>query len=194
MSLGIAPTPLVLRPHCEPFNFVDKWSHPLWKRQGVYLWSIEHQGVYLASYVGQTSGSSSNFDRRIWQEFNWWKSGRDYPVDIEEYKAGRRRELAVRPDGHLERELAELKPILRLWLMPLESKAECDQAERWLVAELCKDAVARQFLANRNPERYQPDPRWPVQIQAGPTFRIIGLTIPNAAHPYVASKGTGNQP
>jgi hypothetical protein len=53
--------PLILRPHPEPFNFIDKWSHPLWKRCGVYLWSIEHRGAYLVSYAGQRilAGQSS---------------------------------------------------------------------------------------------------------------------------------------
>ena len=69
-------------------------------------------------------------------------------------------------------------PLYRLWLMPLEAQDQCDQAERWLVAELCKDPVTRQFLANRNPERYRPDPNWPVEIDAPPTFRVIGLTAP----------------
>jgi hypothetical protein len=33
--------------------------------------------------------------------------------------------------------------------MPLETQEQCDQAERWLVAELCKHPMTRQFLANR---------------------------------------------
>jgi hypothetical protein len=64
--------------------------------------------------------------------------------------------------------------------MPLQTRAECTQAERWLVAELCKHPLTRQFLANRKPEskRYRPDPTWPVRIEAPPSFRVVGLTAP----------------
>ena len=171
--------PLILRPHPEPFNFIDKWSHPLWKQRGVYLWSIAHSGAYLASYAGQCVNGGSNFDVRIWQEFKWWKSGQDWPVDIEKWKRGVRVELSKPPPmGHTEREIAELTPLIRLWLMPLNTKEECDQSERWLVAELCKHPLTRQFLANRNPDRYRPDRNWPVEIEAPQSFRVIGLTSP----------------
>jgi hypothetical protein len=174
--------PLILRPHPEPFNFIDKWSHPLWKRCGVYLWSIEHRGAYLASYPGQCFGTTRNFDCRIWEEFKWWKSGQDWPVDIEQYKRGVRIELPKPPPpGHTEREVGELMPLIRLWLMPLQTKDECDQAENWLVAELCKHPLTRQFLANRKPERYRPDSSWPVRIEASQSFRVLGLTVPATA-------------
>ena len=58
--------PLILRPHAAPFNFIDKWSHPLWKKCGVYLWSIEYRGAYLANYAGPSFKGGSNFDVRIW--------------------------------------------------------------------------------------------------------------------------------
>ncbi len=167
---------LVLRPQPQPFNFIDKWSDPLWKRCGVYLWTIEYRGAYLASYAGQCFKGGSNFDIRIWQELKWWKSGQDWPVDIEQYKQGRRVELAMRPEGHTTREFAELMPLFRIWLMALDTKSECDQAERWLVAQLCKHPLTRQFLANRTPERYQPDPNWCVQFDAPASFRVFGLT------------------
>ena len=171
--------PLVLLPNAEPFNFTSKWRDPLWKRRGVYLWSIEHGDGYLASYVGQCFKGSSNFDMRIWQEFKWWKSGQDWPVNIDQWKQGVRIELPKPPpEGHTAREVAELSPLLRLWLMPLATQKECDQAERWLVAELCKHPVTRQFLANRNPERYRPDPTWTVRIDAPQSFCIYGLTVP----------------
>src|SRR5207237_270089 len=133
---------------------------PVWKRCGVYLWSIPYRGAFLASYPGQCRGAGRNFDRRIWEEYKWWKKGCDHALDIEQYKMGRRCEIGSYPAGHLERELSELTPILRLWLMPLDVEEEFDQAERWLVAELCKTALTRQFLANRNPESYKPDPSW----------------------------------
>jgi hypothetical protein len=62
--------------------------------------------------------------------------------------------------------------------MPLATQEECDQAERWLVAELCKHRVTTQFLANRNAQRYRPDQTWPVLLDAPPSFRIYGSTIP----------------
>jgi hypothetical protein len=124
--------PLILRPHPEPFKFTDNWGHPHWKRRGVYLWSVEHRGAYLASYAGQCFKGRSNFDVRLWQEFNWWVSGQDWPVDIAQWKLGVRVELPQRPPGHTEREVAELKALIRLWLMPLKTQAECNQAERWL--------------------------------------------------------------
>jgi hypothetical protein len=179
---------LVLRPNAEPFNFTNKWRDPLWKQRGVYLWSIEHGDAYLASYAGQCFKGSSNFGIRISQEFMWWKSGQDWPVDIEQWKRGVRVELPKPPpSGHTAHEVAELSPLIRLWLMPLATQDECNQAERWLVAALCKHPVTRQFLANRNPERYGPDPTWPVRIDAPPSFRVFGLTAPVTTR--VASAG-----
>jgi hypothetical protein len=177
MTWDPAIAPIVLRPHVEPLNFIDKWSHPVWKRCGVYLWSIDYRGAFLVSYVGKTFGSSTNFEKRIWREYKRWRQGNEDPVDIEAYIAGRRHELSSPSGGHLQRELSELLPILRLWLMPLDNSAECHQAERWIVAQLCQDAVSRQFLVNRKPHTYRPDPRWPVRIEATPAFRIVGLTI-----------------
>ncbi len=148
----------------------------------MYLWSIEHRGAYLASYPGQCVKGASNFDKRIWQEFKWWESGKDCPVDIEKWKRGERIELPKPPPpGHTEREVAELKPLIRLWLMPLQTQDECNQAEKWLVADLCKHPLTRQFLANRNPEGYRPDSTWPVRIEAPASFRLIGLTVPATA-------------
>ena len=170
--------PLVLQPDPQPYNFIDKWCEPIWKQRGVYLWSMEHQDAYLVSYVGQTFKGKSNFETRIWQEFKWWKSGQDWPVDIEKWKCGVRIELPKpQPAEHTEREIEELMPLIRLGFIPLETQAECNQAERWLVAELCKHALTRQFLANRNPKRYAPDPDWPVQVEPSPSFQIIGLTV-----------------
>src|SRR3954453_8073849 len=107
--IGGPVTKLILRPPPEPFDFIDKWSHPLWKRCGVYLWSIEHRGAYLVSYAGQCVKGASNFDKRIWQEFKWWESGQDWPVDIEQWTRGVRLVLPkpVPPD-HTQREIAEL--------------------------------------------------------------------------------------
>jgi hypothetical protein len=103
-------------------------------------------------------------------------------VDIEQWKLGVRVELPKPPPpGHTQREIAELSPLIRLWLMPLHSQDECDQAERWLVAELCKHPLTRQFLANRDPEEYRPDPNWPVRIDAPPSFCVFGLTVPAAS-------------
>ena len=171
--------PLILRPNPDPFNFIDKWRDPIWKRPGVYLWSIEHGNAHLVSYAGQTFRGSSNFETRIWQEFTWWKSGKDWPVDIEQWKRGVRVELPrPAPAGHATREIEVLSPLIRLWLMPLDTQPQCDQAERWLVAELCKHSITRQFLANRNPQRYRPDPCWPVRVEAPPSFRVFGLTVP----------------
>jgi len=173
--------PLVLRPNPEPYNFIDKWRDPLWKRCGVYLWSIEHRDGYLASYAGQCFGGSTNFEIRIGQEFKWWKSGKDRPVDIDQWKRGVRVELPMPPPpGHTAREIVELKPLIRLWLIPLATQVECNQAERWLVAELCKHPMTRQFLSNQKPEsgRYRPDLTWPVRIDAPSSFQIFGLTAP----------------
>lgn len=169
--------PIVLRPHDEPFNFLDRWTHPVWQLCGVYLWSIPYCGAHLVGYVGQVFGRSRCFETRIWEELKRWEQGKDHAVDIDEFMKGRRRELSERPDGHLRRELAELKRVLRLWLMPLSTNAQCNQAERWLVAQLCKDPVTRQFLGNRNPGRYCPNPQWEVQIQAPASFQIVGLTV-----------------
>lgn len=177
MSQTRSSAAIVLRPHDQPFDFQHKWSHPLWKRCGVYLWTIDYRGAYLASYAGMTFGGTQNFDGRIWQEYKHWKAGKDYPVDIEAYLSGRRVELASPPQGHLERELAAITPALRWWLMPLDSAEDCAQAEKWLVHRLCGDEVSRQFLANRNPGSYVPDPAREVVIEAPPSFRVVGLTV-----------------
>jgi hypothetical protein len=171
--------PIILRPQPEPFNFTDKWNDPLWRKCGVYLWSVHYPTCFLTSYVGRTFGKSTNFSKRIWQEHNRWRKGKDYAVDIEKYKVGLRCELSVRPEGHLATELAELLPVQRLWLFELPTKAECIQVERWVVNQLCKTPLTRQFLANRQPDgkRYQPDPGWPVRIDDSPAFRIAGLTL-----------------
>ena len=171
--------PIVLRPN-GPFNFVDKWSDPIWRRCGIYLWTIEYRNAYLASYVGKVFGSSRDFDCRIWEEFKRWKRGGDRPVDVAAWKGGRRRELLSTSDEHLQQELVELAPLVRLWLMPLHSDATCVQAERWVVAELCKDPVSRQFLSNCNPESYRPDPGQHVRLEAPPEFRVISLTVSNS--------------
>ena len=108
-----------------------------------------------------------------------WESGQDWPVDVEQWKRGVRVEIPKRPPaGHIQRELAELMPLIHLWLLPLSTQDECNQAERWLVAELCKHPLTRQFLANRRPERYRPAPAWPVQVDGPPSFAVIGLTVP----------------
>ncbi|GEM_PF-5577969 len=169
--------PIVLMPHAQPFNFIDKWAHPIWRKIGVYLWSIEHRDGYLASYVGQTS-SRGGFDQRIWQEYKHWESGGDRPVDCGLYVRGLRRELAVRPADYPMGEIIALKGCIRLWLMPLFSAEECVQAERWLVSQLCRGDVTRQFLANVAPDSYGPDTSWPVRIDAPPEFRVFGLTLP----------------
>jgi len=64
--------------------------------------------------------------------------------------------------------------------MPLDSAEDCTQAEKWLVNQLCKDPVARQFLANRNPESYVPSTGVEVRIEPSAEFRIIGLTVTSA--------------
>lgn len=169
--------PIVLIPHRQPFNFVDRWEQPIWKKIGVYLWSIEHRGGYLVSYVGQTS-SRGGFDQRIWQEYKHWESGRDRPVDPDLYLSGVRRELSSPPGGYPLSELLALRPHLRLWLMPLFGADECVQAERWLVAQLCGHPTTRQFLANVAPDSYCPNPAWEVRLEAPPEFRVFGLTLP----------------
>lgn len=171
-------TPIILRPE-GPFDFISKWKEPAWKAQGVYLWTIPFRGAYLASYAGQTCGKSTNFDTRIWREYDkHWRGGDDRPVDIEAYKLGKRNELESRPEGHLLRELEQLTPLIRLWLMPLTGEAECDQAERWLVAQFCKHGMTRQFLANCNPDRYRPDTSWAVSFDAPETCKVFGLNWP----------------
>jgi hypothetical protein len=167
-------------PHPKPFNFIDRWEEPIWKKIGVYLWSIEHRGDYLVSYVGQTS-ARGGFDARIWQEYKFWESGRDRPVDTQLYLDGRRRELPHRPADYPLGEIIALKPHLRLWLMPLFHEDECVQAERWLVSQLCRPAATRQFLANVDPDGYCADPNWSVRIEAPPEFRVFGLTVPPPA-------------
>lgn len=169
--------PIVLLPHPQPFNFLDRWEQPIWKQIGVYLWSIEHGGGYLVSYVGQTA-SRGGFGARIWQEYRHWESGRDRPVVPDLYLAGVRRELASPPPGYPQSEILALRPHLRLWLMPLRIPDECVQAERWLVARLCRHPTTRQFLANVRPEAYAPNSAWEVRIEAPPGFRVFGLTLP----------------
>lgn len=117
---------LILRPHPEPFDFTAKWSQPIWNQGGIYLWSIRHQNGYLVSYVGQTTF----FSRRIWdQEYKRWKKGLDVHVDIDQWKAGRRIELHNSPAGHIQREIKELTPLIRLWLIPLNVVEEYTPAE-----------------------------------------------------------------
>lgn len=178
-GVSISMDPLVLRPCPEPFTFTEKWVDSYWNQRGVYIWTIEHRGSYLASYAGQCFRGGSNFDSRIWQEYRWWKSGEDWPVDVDQYKQGVRVELPKpQSSEHTEREVSELAPLFRLWLIPLLTQDECNQAERWVVAQLCNHPITRQFLANRNPEGYRPLPDWPVQIDASPAFRVLGLNVP----------------
>lgn len=37
--------------------------------------------------------------------------------------------------------------------------------------------MTRQFLSNKNPHSYGPDPMWDVQIDAPPQFQVFGLTV-----------------
>lgn len=168
-------------PHPHPFNFIDKWSEPVWKKCGVYLWSIPFRGVYLASYVGKTWGSSTNFDARIWAEYKRWKSGLDYPIDVSAYLKGTRVELACHTPGSVERELAELEPHLRLWLIPILDEQSTALLEKWMVWKLVQDPVAGPFLANKNTAAYRPDFTIPVEFDASPQFQIVGLNVASSS-------------
>jgi hypothetical protein len=179
-----APEPRTLTVTFEetPGTFVDVpacrtiWQHPCCKRIGVYLWCIEYESKWLVNYVGKASGATG-FDGRLSTEFKDWKAGRySEPVDIDAFKRGRRT-ILERYEGWVNHQLAELAPLYRVFLAPLETDADCRQVENTIVHLLRRDRSTLLFLANQNPTKgYRPKPIPIVRFAQTPA--IIGLTAP----------------
>ena len=181
----------------QPYTFVpvrgfqELWYAPERERQGVYLWTVEYENGFLINYVGKTAGKkpgSRNFGLRLCEEFCYWKLGHDKPVDIEAFKRRRRVQLKRRPVGHTEREIAELAPMYRIWLIPLEQDTDCCQVEDTLVDTLrrSQNRDAFQFLGNGDKKtKYHPRPFPVVRPTVFPP--LIGWSTPVPASLFGAA-------
>jgi hypothetical protein len=166
-----------------PFTFIavnglsQLWESPLRHRCGVYLWCIEYDGAFLINYVGQTSGKSG-FEGRLGAELKDWRDGRYWtPVEIEQFKSGKRVVLSNPPPDQRQRQLAEIQPLYRILLAPIDDRSCRMPAENLLVNKLCEQTGTRQFLANAgNLDRYRPHPILKIEIVS--TVPLIGITVP----------------
>jgi hypothetical protein len=172
-------------PHCfyvefdvEPYTFVsvphfcEVWNAPMRKSPVVYLWCIEYERNYLVDYVGKTS-DSRGFDYRLWPELCSWRNGECPRVNVEEFKRGRRVEIASCDQDQLTHELRELEPLYRI-LIARMSEQYCRRVENEIAHRLQRNPATCQFLCNKN--SYPNDPA--MQIPPSRNPRIIGITVP----------------
>jgi hypothetical protein len=163
-----------------PFTFVEVpglvqlWHAPERLHKGVYLWCIELNGAYLVNYVGKTT-DRGGFETRLNTEIRNCRRGRDTKkVDLEAFKRGKRIVLESSPPGHLERQNNELEPAYRIFLVPIESDADCRQVESTIVKALKQNPVTEQFLANGKGYRPKVFPK----VLFAELPKIIGLNCP----------------
>lgn len=162
-----------------PFTFVPVdgytqiWNASERTRIGVYLWCIPVDGILLIKYVG-TTWDRRGFEGRLSTELKDWRRGRYcVPVDLEEFKRGRRIELANPPAGHLEIELRELQPLYRIVLAPLASDRECRHVEASILRMLSDNRLTSQYLSNTKRGRPALVPR----LRFCSELPLVGLTV-----------------